>query len=68
MSACRYWIVDIDAQAVERWTPRSETPEILRDRIVWTPPNAAPFSLDLSAYSIASEQSRVCDEYLGLKA
>jgi len=42
-----YWIVDLDAQAVERWTPMRETPEILRDQVVWTPPNGPPFSLDL---------------------
>jgi Uma2 family endonuclease len=42
-----YWIVDLDAQAVERWTPRGETPEILRDRLTWNPPQSAPFSIDL---------------------
>jgi Uma2 family endonuclease len=42
-----YWIVDLDAQAVERWTPTRETPEILRDRLTWTPPQGAPFSIDL---------------------
>jgi Uma2 family endonuclease len=42
-----YWIVDLDAQAVERWTPMRETPEILRDRVVWTPLNGPPFLLDL---------------------
>jgi Uma2 family endonuclease len=42
-----YWIVDLDAQAVERWTPMRETPEILHDRVVWAPRNGALFSLDL---------------------
>lgn len=42
-----YWIADLDAQAMERWTPTAETPEILRDRIVWSPANRAAFSIDL---------------------
>ena len=42
-----YWIVDLDARAVERWMPTRETPEILHDRMVWTPSNGASFSLDL---------------------
>jgi Uma2 family endonuclease len=43
-----YWIFDLDARAVERWTPMTETPEILRDRLVWTPSIEAPFSIDLA--------------------
>lgn len=42
-----YWLVDLDAQAVERWTPTRETPEILRDRLNWTPLQSEPFSIDL---------------------
>jgi len=42
-----YWIVDLDAQAVERWTPTRETPEILRDLLKWTPSQGAPLSIDL---------------------
>jgi Uma2 family endonuclease len=42
-----YWIFDLDAQAVERWTPTRETPEILRDRLVWAPSNSAACSVDL---------------------
>ena len=42
-----YWIFDLDAQAVERWTPSRETPEILRDRLSWSPSKDARFSIDL---------------------
>ncbi len=42
-----YWIVDLDAQAVEHWTPTRETPEILRDLLKWTPSQGAPLSIDL---------------------
>jgi len=42
-----YWIFDLDAQVVERWTPTGETPEILRDRLIWMPLNGAPLSIDL---------------------
>jgi Uma2 family endonuclease len=46
-----YWIVDLDARAVESWLPDSSEPTILRDRLEWHPSGAAsPFTLDLSAY------------------
>lgn len=32
-----YWIVDVDARVIERWTPQQERPELLRDQIVWQP-------------------------------
>ena len=32
-----YWIVDLDAEIVERWLPGEERPEILRGRITWQP-------------------------------
>jgi len=44
-----YWIVDLDARVVERWTPDRETPEIHRDRIVWSPRGASPLIVDLPA-------------------
>ena len=31
------WIVDIDSRLVERWRPRDEKPEILREKIEWQP-------------------------------
>jgi hypothetical protein len=33
-----YWIVDLDARLIERWTPADERPEILRERLAWTDP------------------------------
>jgi Uma2 family endonuclease len=46
-----YWIVDLDARAIERWRPADERPEILDERLVWHPPGAAqPLELDLPRY------------------
>jgi len=32
-----YWIVDVDAQCIERWRPDDERPEILAQQLVWQP-------------------------------
>lgn len=49
-----YWIVDLDARVVERWTPGDERPAILAERLAWRPATAvAPFVLDLSAFFAA---------------
>ena len=32
-----YWIVDIDAQLVERWRPADQRPEILQGDLIWQP-------------------------------
>lgn len=32
-----YWIVDVDWRVIERWTPRQERPDLLRDQILWRP-------------------------------
>lgn len=32
-----YWIVDLDAQLVERWRPGDERPEVLHDTLAWQP-------------------------------
>lgn len=46
-----YWIVDVDARAIERWRPDDERPEILTERLAWQPdPDLQPFMLDLPAY------------------
>ena len=46
-----YWIVDIDARLVERWRPNDDRPEILTDRLVWTPEGATTsFELELTEY------------------
>jgi Uma2 family endonuclease len=35
-----YWIVDLDAQLVERWRPADERPEIITGRLEWRPDGA----------------------------
>lgn len=35
-----YWIVDNDAQVIERWRPGEERPEISSQRITWQPDGA----------------------------
>jgi Uma2 family endonuclease len=46
-----YWIVDIDARLVERWRSKDDRPEILTDRLVWTPEGATTsFELELTQY------------------
>jgi Uma2 family endonuclease len=46
-----YWIVDVDAELVERWVPGDDRPEILRDTVEWQPSGAAvAFVLDLPRY------------------
>jgi len=46
-----YWIVDLDARTFERSTPNELRPEILAERLEWTPEGASePFAVDLVAY------------------
>ena len=46
-----YWIVDLDARAIERWRPEDERPEVLDERLHWYPPGAAaPLEIDLPTY------------------
>ena len=46
-----YWIVDLDARAIERWVPDNDRPELLSESLAWHPTEApTPFSLDLLAY------------------
>lgn len=43
-----YWLVDPDAQTVERWRPGDVRPEILDRGIVWHPQHAGePFTLNI---------------------
>lgn len=43
-----YLVVDVDARIVERWTQGRDTPEVLRDRLVWHPRGAsAPLVVSL---------------------
>jgi Uma2 family endonuclease len=46
-----YWIVDVDARLIERWRPGDERPEILTERIEWTPAGASePLVIELSEF------------------
>lgn len=46
-----YWIVDLDARAIERWRPDDKRPEVLDERLTWHADNAAlALELDLRAY------------------
>lgn len=46
-----YWIVDLDARLIERWTPSSERPEILRETLRWGPAGATePLEIDLPGF------------------
>jgi len=43
-----YWVADLDARTIERWTPRRKTPAVLRSALEWQAPGAAaPLVLDL---------------------
>lgn len=43
-----YWIIDVDARAIERWRPSDDRPEWLGDRIEWHPAGAAePLVIEL---------------------
>ncbi len=35
------WLVDIDAQTVERWTAQSEFPQLHKNKIAWAPSDGA---------------------------
>jgi Uma2 family endonuclease len=46
-----YWIVDLDARAVERWRPEDERPEILDECLTWCPEGATrPLQLELPQF------------------
>ena len=46
-----YWIIDLDARAVERSTPDESRPEILVDQLDWLPDGASePLVVDLPTY------------------
>lgn len=46
-----YWIVDLDSRTFERTTPSDDRPEILADRLVWSPERAAqPLTVDIPAF------------------
>lgn len=46
-----YWVVDLDARAIERSTPADARIEVLADRLTWSPPDAGePLVIDVPAY------------------
>lgn len=46
-----YWIVDVDARLIERWRADDERPEILTERIDWSPRAAhPPLIIELAVY------------------
>jgi Uma2 family endonuclease len=42
-----YWIVDLDARMVERWTPEDERPEIVHETLRWTREGTVTAEVDL---------------------
>jgi Uma2 family endonuclease len=44
-----YWVVDVDARVIERWRPRQETPELLRETLEWSPRGDDPLVIDVPA-------------------
>ena len=44
-----YWIVDPDAQTVERWHPEDDRPEVLDRMLIWCPAADDELVVDLSA-------------------
>ena len=43
-----YWVVDLDARIVERWTTARETPEVMRTSLEWKPEGAnSPLTINL---------------------
>ena len=46
-----YWIVDLDARLIERWTPSDARAEILRERLDWKDPvSGTELVLDVEQY------------------
>lgn len=46
-----YWIVDLDARLIERWTPEDERPQILSEQIRWQADGAHPaLTIDLRLF------------------
>ena len=53
-AAIECWLVDLDSQLIERWTPDVDRPEICADRLVWHPPGAVePLEVDVAALMLA---------------
>lgn len=42
-----YWVVDVDAETVERWRPGDQRPEVLDGILTWQPGPDVPLVIDL---------------------
>ena len=45
-----YWIVDLDARVIERWRPGDERPEVLADRLRWSPGGERSLEIDVEEF------------------
>ena len=46
-----YWIIDVDARVIERWTPEDVRPEVVADVLTWQPSGATEgWELNLAEY------------------
>ncbi|WP_396222080.1 Uma2 family endonuclease [Gemmatimonas sp.] len=46
-----YWIVDLDAQLLERWLPGADRPEVWAEEFLWVPKGlTTPLSIDLPGF------------------
>ncbi len=53
-AAIECWLVDLDSQLIERWTPDVDRPEICADGLLWHPPGARePLAVDVAALMLA---------------
>lgn len=53
-----YWIVDVDEELVEEWTPDATAARIVSTRLVWSPEEGVPaLEIDLPAYFRTVRQS-----------
>ncbi len=53
-AAIECWLIDLDSQLIERWTPDVDRPEICAAGLLWHPPGAAePLEVDVAALMLA---------------
>jgi Uma2 family endonuclease len=45
-----YWIVDLDGRVVERWRAEDTRPEIVTERLRWSPAEGVDLDLDVAAF------------------
>jgi len=48
-AVAEYWIVDLDARLIERWTPADQRPEVLEETLPWTLPGGASGVVQVAA-------------------